>query len=713
MAGKVVKQLAGSGTGQSLSDIMTAMKHTLSGSLIAKIICKATTEEMISPKRKHLAYLVQCTFEPRLSIPDFANYLIGRTQHSNLVVVFKAFITIHHLMQYGHERFSQFIASNNCHFYLPSLSDRNTFQAHGIAAFVRPYAKYLDEKASSYREVAFDLCRMKLGKEDGGIRTMPQAKLLKTLPVIENQLDALLAFDATSNELVNSVLRVAHLHLYRDLIRLYAVYNEAMINLIGRYFTMTKRDCRTALVIYKAFLKRMEAMNAFVKIAEATDSSSFAPPHENDSITFQPVPPSVLEALEQHLSYLENHKPPESSSTRTTGTSDGTFTNSKLGATAGDFGGSQDNDGTGSTWSPGHAGSSDFVLTEKERMHIIEEERARLESFVSNARKQAQSNAETEMRTSVDLLTKLSTDAEFVDLLTSHDSDSDLAFPDTANASWPIAPTQSGHDAWSLPAESAATQQKQTTSGELALLDLTGPDISDPFGSVSKPNVFIPPATVITPFSAPPPASMVSSNPFLLSPASGPFTSTVPSSLHPAVNAWSTIQSQYTPFGLPTNSSETTGTTQNDAPSVPSSNGPTSSALDARLAQLAGNLTVTGDSPAASYRAPDGSVTAVKWTGTSQILRPSSNLVQTSSMRNSASLNQLTGPAVSPASGPTNPWYSPAPNMNQVYPKVPVPTTAYASMYQHWPQPHPNAAQSNPFSAVSSNTTVHSTNPFL
>ncbi|KER28548.1 hypothetical protein T265_04680 [Opisthorchis viverrini] len=55
MAGKVVKQLAGSGTGQSLSDIMTAMKHTLSGSLIAKIICKATTEEMISPKRKHLA----------------------------------------------------------------------------------------------------------------------------------------------------------------------------------------------------------------------------------------------------------------------------------------------------------------------------------------------------------------------------------------------------------------------------------------------------------------------------------------------------------------------------------------------------------------------------------------------------------------------------------------------------------------------------------
>ncbi|KAF6769957.1 hypothetical protein AHF37_11958 [Paragonimus kellicotti] len=55
----VVKQLAGSGTGQSLSDMMTAVKHTLSGSLVAKVICKATTEEMISPKRKHLALYIR------------------------------------------------------------------------------------------------------------------------------------------------------------------------------------------------------------------------------------------------------------------------------------------------------------------------------------------------------------------------------------------------------------------------------------------------------------------------------------------------------------------------------------------------------------------------------------------------------------------------------------------------------------------------------
>lgn len=54
MAARAVKRLAGNGTGQSLVDRMTSMKHSIAGSLIAKTICKATTEEMIAPKRKHL-----------------------------------------------------------------------------------------------------------------------------------------------------------------------------------------------------------------------------------------------------------------------------------------------------------------------------------------------------------------------------------------------------------------------------------------------------------------------------------------------------------------------------------------------------------------------------------------------------------------------------------------------------------------------------------
>lgn len=67
------------------------------------------------------------------------------------------------------------------------------------------------------------------------MKTMPQAKLFRALPPLERQIDALLAFDASSSELFNSVVLAAYVLLYKDLIRLYAVYNEGMINIIGNW----------------------------------------------------------------------------------------------------------------------------------------------------------------------------------------------------------------------------------------------------------------------------------------------------------------------------------------------------------------------------------------------------------------------------------------------------------------------------------------------
>uniref|UniRef100_A0A5K3F8N6 ENTH domain-containing protein n=1 Tax=Mesocestoides corti TaxID=53468 RepID=A0A5K3F8N6_MESCO len=161
MAGRAVRRLAGNGTGQSLVDRMTSMKHSISGSLIAKTICKATTEEMNAPKRKHLNILVNCTYEPRLSMPEFANYIISRSHNSSWVVSFKALITIHHLMNCGSERFSQYLASNNCHLAAPRPFERSNSQAVTMLVFIRQYARYLDSRSSSYREVAFDFCKIK------------------------------------------------------------------------------------------------------------------------------------------------------------------------------------------------------------------------------------------------------------------------------------------------------------------------------------------------------------------------------------------------------------------------------------------------------------------------------------------------------------------------------------------------------------------------
>ncbi|XP_015585687.1 phosphatidylinositol-binding clathrin assembly protein LAP isoform X13 [Cephus cinctus] len=308
--------------GQTINDRLLAARHSIAGQGLAKSVCKATTEEMIGPKKKHLDYLIHCTNEPNVSIPQLANLLIERSQNTNWTVVFKALITVHHMMCYGNERFTQYLASSNSTFQLSNFLDKSGVQAgarvgYDMSPFIRRYAKYLNEKALSYRTVAFDFCKVKRGKEDGTLRTMNAEKLLKTLPVLQAQLDALLEFDCTANDLTNGVINMAFMLLFRDLIRLFACYNDGVINLLEKYFDMNKKQCRDALDLYKKFLIRMDRVGEFLKVAENVGID------KGDIPDLTKAPSSLLDALEQHLASLEGKKgsaantPTQSASNRT------------------------------------------------------------------------------------------------------------------------------------------------------------------------------------------------------------------------------------------------------------------------------------------------------------------------------------------------------------------------------------------------------------
>lgn len=41
-------------SGQSLTDRITAAQHSVTGSAVSKTVCKATTHEIMGPKKKHL-----------------------------------------------------------------------------------------------------------------------------------------------------------------------------------------------------------------------------------------------------------------------------------------------------------------------------------------------------------------------------------------------------------------------------------------------------------------------------------------------------------------------------------------------------------------------------------------------------------------------------------------------------------------------------------
>ncbi|TRY57470.1 hypothetical protein DNTS_014219 [Danionella cerebrum] len=313
--------------------------------------------------------LIHCTNEMNVNVPQLADTLFERTTNSSWVVVFKALITTHHLMMYGNERFIQYLASRNTLFNLNNFLDKGALQGYDMSTFIRRYSRYLNEKALSYRLVAVDFTKMKRGI-DGVMRTMNTEKLIKTLPIIQNQLDALLDFQANPNELTNGVINAAFMLLFKDSIRLFAAYNEGVINLLGKsnplltlqsvllkekYFDMKKNQCKDALDIYKKFLYRMTKLSEFLKVAEQVGID------QGDIPDLTQAPSSLLEALEQHLASLEGKKTKELSADNRANTLSNAV--SSLSSTGMSF------------------SFSSSRMDEKEKQQALEEEQARLQAL--------------------------------------------------------------------------------------------------------------------------------------------------------------------------------------------------------------------------------------------------------------------------------------------------------------------------------------------
>ncbi|XP_072911866.1 clathrin coat assembly protein AP180-like isoform X12 [Hemitrygon akajei] len=288
-------------SGQTITDRIAAAQYSVTGSAVARAVCKATTHEVMGPKKKHLDYLIQATNETNVNIPQMADTLFERATNSSWVVVFKALVTTHHLMVHGNERFIQYLASRNTLFNLSNFLDKSGTHGYDMSTFIRRYSRYLNEKAYSYRQMAFDFARVKKGA-DGAMRTMAPEKLLKGMPILQGQLDALLEFDVSPGELSNGVINAAFLLLFKDLIKLFACYNDGIINLLEKYFEMKKGHCKEALEIYKKFLTRMTRVSEFLKVAEQVGID------KGDIPDLSQAPSSLLEALEQHLNTLEGKK---------------------------------------------------------------------------------------------------------------------------------------------------------------------------------------------------------------------------------------------------------------------------------------------------------------------------------------------------------------------------------------------------------------------
>ncbi|CDQ91177.1 unnamed protein product [Oncorhynchus mykiss] len=238
-----------------------------------------------------------------------ADTLFERATNASWVVVFKALITTHHMMVAGNERFLQFLASRNTLFNLSNFLDKTGSHGYDMSTFIRRYSRYLNEKAFAYRQMSFDFGRVKKGAE-GVMRTMPVEKLLKGMPTLQSQIDALLEFDVHPNELTNGVINACFLLMFKDLIKLYACYNDGIIN---KFFQMKRGQCKDGLEIYKRFLTRMTRVSEVFKIAETIgidkndipELTQANPPSDRSVKQMAPRPqPPRLQKLKRPLQLL-------------------------------------------------------------------------------------------------------------------------------------------------------------------------------------------------------------------------------------------------------------------------------------------------------------------------------------------------------------------------------------------------------------------------
>lgn len=52
------------------------------------------------------------------------------------------------------------------------------------------------------------------------------------------------------------------------MIKIYTVYNDALINLLEKFFEMKKSECKETIGVYRRFLMRQESVQRFLQLAE-------------------------------------------------------------------------------------------------------------------------------------------------------------------------------------------------------------------------------------------------------------------------------------------------------------------------------------------------------------------------------------------------------------------------------------------------------------
>jgi hypothetical protein len=226
-----------------------------------KSVKGGTKVKLAAPKSKYVEHILLATQSGEAGVAEVFRSLTPRLRDATWTVAFKSLIITHLMIQDGVQDVTlRYIAiAPRNRLAMNSFTDVQT-QGHNI----KSYSEYLLVRAQAFEKTKCDHVR----SGEGRMKKLTVDKgLLRETEVVQYQIKALVKCDLLTSDVENDITLTAFRLLTRDLLVLYNVENEAVMNVLSRYFEMSRPDAERAIKIYKTFCAQTELVVQYLSVA--------------------------------------------------------------------------------------------------------------------------------------------------------------------------------------------------------------------------------------------------------------------------------------------------------------------------------------------------------------------------------------------------------------------------------------------------------------
>ena len=259
-----------------------------------KSVKGGTKVKLAAPKSKYVEHILSATNSGEAGVGEVFRTLTLRLRDTTWTIVFKALIIVHLMIKEGSPDVTLSYLSSNPKNKL-AINSFTDVQTQGQN--IRRYSEYLLARAVAYGHTKCDFVR----SGDGRLRKMTVDKgLLRETEIVQDQVRALLKCDLLQNDVAgggeNEITLTAFRLLTKDILDLYNCENQAVMNVLNRYFEMSRTDAERAINIYKRFCKQTDQVVQYLSLARQYEHAT-----RLEIPRIKHAPTSLVQSLQEYL----------------------------------------------------------------------------------------------------------------------------------------------------------------------------------------------------------------------------------------------------------------------------------------------------------------------------------------------------------------------------------------------------------------------------